>query len=241
MKIFELSPAAENRSERFEVPRPIPSFSGSMAPTFFSLAGRDTLFTVHMEASFSLPLYFSERPPKGRVFEDDCLEIFVRPQSSQESFFPAPFYYGWEIGAGGTLLEYRAGIGEEGRRIVGSGNGRAVMDGSGAKAGIEPVHGILHDTIVGTLISFDYDWKSRASFTSRIDEAKGLWTVDLSIPWSDFGLSGAPHGESWYFTVNRIDMSSVSSGGNPGLACLHDGIVEPRFHQPDLFSVLYIQ
>ena len=55
------------------------------------------------------------RPAKGRIFEDDSLSFFLRPQLSEASFFPAPFYFGWEIGMNGALLEYRAGIGRRGQ------------------------------------------------------------------------------------------------------------------------------
>ena len=104
----------------------------------------------------------------------------------------------------GALLEYRAGIGEEGRRIIGSGNGTAVIDGSGALSGVEPLHGVARENIMGTLISFDYDWKSKAVVSSKLDAAKGEWLLELTVPWADFGLEGAPHGETWYFSVNRV-------------------------------------
>lgn len=246
MPKYEIPDSASVFAGPFELFWPLTDFSGSSSATTFSLASNSTGFTVHFEATLSRPPFFRQRPPKGRVFEDDCLEIFVRPQLSRESFFPAPFYYGWEISAAGILLDYRAGVGDEGRRIIGSGSGSAVTDGSGAKPGVEPVHGVLHEDILGTLISFDYDWKSKASFISKIDEDSKTWTLDLSISWADFGLEEAPHGETWYFTVNRIDAGAAVSGAvekseNPGLACIHEGITEPRFHQPDLFPAVYIR
>jgi len=236
MQDYEIPEAENTVSGPFEVPWPFPAGTSKTPDTRFSIGSSGVAFTVHFEAELTVPPRFKNRPEKGRVFEDDCLEFFLRPQSSAESFFPAPFYYGWEIGAGGVLLDYRAGIGEEGRRIIGSGNGRDVTDGSGALPGVEPVHGILREEILGTLISFDYDWKSQAEYTSKIEG--NLWTVDLTIPWADFALDAAPRGETWYFTVNRIDVSSY---GKQALACLHEGITEPRFHQPTLFPALQIR
>ena len=135
--------------------------------------------------------------------------------------------------------------GKSARRIIGSGKGSSVADGSGAKPGQDPVHGILRENILGTLISFDYDLKSKTSFISKIDDAGKNWTLDLSISWSDFGLDEAPHGESWFFTMNRIDAGAALPGsdgktGNPGLACLHEGILELRLQQPDLFPPVQI-
>ena len=250
MSMYEIPAYGSGFAGPYELFWPLTDFSGSSPATTFTLASDPSGFTVHFEASLPGAPVFRPRPPKGRVFEDDCLEIFVRPQLSRDSFFPAPFYYGWEISAAGILLDYRAGIGDEGRRIIGSGNGFSATDGSGAKPGIEPVHGVLREDILGTLISFDYDWKSKAYHATKIDDAVKSWTLDLSIPWSDFGLDDAPHGETWYFTVNRIDAgAALHSGGgvgagksgNPGLACLHEGITEPRFHQPDLFPAVLIR
>ena len=40
-----------------------------------------------------------ETKAKGRVFEDDCLQVFLMPEQG--------WYRGWEINALGTLLEYQ--------------------------------------------------------------------------------------------------------------------------------------
>ncbi len=248
MMNYEIPARTGAVSGPYEVLCPLPLYAAS-SPTQFRLAASPHGFSVLIEAVYLVFPFFKERPPKGRVFEDDCLEFFIRPQSSKDSFFPAPFYYCWEINAGGSLLEYRAGIGEEGRRIIGSGGGEAICDGSGALPGIEPVHGILRDTVAGSLISFEYDWKSKAAYTVKIDEPNKLWLLDLFIPWADFGLDEAPHGEVWYFTVNRIEVPSQEMGGKangkaegkPGLACLHEGMTEPLFHQPNLFPPINIR
>ena len=219
----------------FSIPWPLESYSGKSQQTTFKMSyTEDSLYVLIDAVCESLPPE-SKRPQKGRVFEDDCLEVFIRPQSSAESFFPASFYYGWEVGFNGALLDYRAGIGDEGVRIIGSGFGSSVTDGSGALPGVEPVHGVLRDFICDTRISFNYDWKSKARVSSKSVD-KNVWQVSIEIPWSDFGMEKPPVDEIWYFTVNRIDVSQKNA--NPGLACLHEGITEPRFHQPALFPAL---
>lgn len=239
MKIFELSAKNTIFSEKHQIPWPLKAYESNQNPTFFYFETTSQGFILHIEAFFTKPLMYKKRPPKGRVFETDCLELFLRPALTTNSKESAPYYYGWEIAPDGCLLDYRAGVGEEGRRCIGSGSGAGPFDGSGAQEGIEPVRGLLHDTIEDCLISFDYDWKSQARLSSRIVESKNKWLLDLEIPWLDFGLTQSPRSETWTFTVNRIDVSSQPNS-NPGLACLHQNIQVPRFHQPALFCPLYI-
>ncbi len=229
------------------LPLPFPGHEGSGSETRFFLKADETGLTLVAEAEFSGVLASRDRSPKGRVFEDDCLELFLRPQISPENPFPAAFYFGWEVNPAGNLLEYRAGIGAEGERMIGNGSGLSVADGSGAKPGVEPVFGILRDEICGVKIAFDYDWHSGALIKTELlreSEGKvpGLWRLALCVPWSDFGLSGFPAGERWYFTVNRIDRSAAPGrdgpAGKPGLATLLSGTDIPAFHQPDSFMPL---
>jgi len=58
----------------------------------------DKFLYVHLWAKDSW-ITARERKPKGRVFEDDCLEVFLMPETGR--------YFGWEVNALGTLLEYR--------------------------------------------------------------------------------------------------------------------------------------
>jgi len=214
--------------QNYEIPASNTGYNGPFelfSDTNFAFNADPAGFTVRIISAYTKQTAAKIRPAKGRVFEDNSLSFFLRPQLSEESFFPAPLYYGWEIGEGGSLLEFRAGIGEEGARIIGSGNGSAVTDGSGVRSGVEPVHGISRETIFGTLISFDYDWKSKAIVSSKIDTVKGEWKLELTIPWADFGLESAPHGETWYFTINH------NEAGND----------RTQNHQVDLFSPLSIQ
>lgn len=258
MRFSEIPAVSGLVSTREALDWPFPGYQGVSAPTRFWFEGTESGFILHIEAVFVKPLVYTARPPKGRVFESDCLELFLRPartvpaeqsgrnpESGTEHcacsalLQPAPFYFGWEIAPDSCVLDYRAGIGEEGRRCIASGSGTGPLDGSGARSGVEPVCGVLHEIIGDTLISFDYDWKSGAVASSRILQDENLWKLDLAVPWSDFGLEKWPSGETWYFTVNRIDVSS-DPGGNPGLGCLHRDCTAPRFHQPDLFRELRI-
>lgn len=245
MPIHRIFTDSEEKMEPCGVPKPFEGFPGRGSQTRFSLAASSKALFVSLDADCAAPPASKKRPRKGRVFEDDCLEIFLRPQIDAENPFPASFYYGWEVNPDGALLEYRAGIGSEGVRIVGNGSGRSVLDGSGARPGVEPVFGILRDRICGTEITFDYDWHSRAAVSSRVSGGASrvaagaserlLWTVELVIPWEDFGLAEAPRGERWYFTVNRIEQCP---GENPGLSTLLEGTETPAFHQPSSFVPL---
>ena len=58
----------------------------------------DKFLYVHLWAKDSW-ITARETKPKGRVYEDDCLEVFLMPEDGR--------YWGWEVNALGTLLEYR--------------------------------------------------------------------------------------------------------------------------------------
>jgi len=60
----------------------------------------DKFLYVHLWAKDSW-ITAREKKPKGRVFDDDCLEVFLMPDQGR--------YFGWEVNALGTLLEYRVG------------------------------------------------------------------------------------------------------------------------------------
>jgi len=64
------------------------------------LAWSDKYLYVHQWAKDSW-IVAKETKAKGKVYEDDCLEIFVSPDASGS-------YFGWEINANGVLLEYLA-------------------------------------------------------------------------------------------------------------------------------------
>lgn len=245
MPIHRLFIDSEVKTEPCTVPMPFEGSQGRGSSTRFVFSASPKALFVRIEADCAVPPTAKKRPPKGRVFEDDCLEIFLRPQIDPANPFPASLYYGWEVNPEGVLLEYRAGIGSEGVRLIGSGSGRSALDGSGARPGVEPVFGILRDRICGTEITFDYDWHSRAAVTSRVSGGGELrdggapepllWTVELIIPWEDFGLDQAPRGEQWFFTVNRIEQDP---GEKPGLSTLLEGTETPAFHQPASFIPL---
>ncbi len=240
MGFYGISGGFPGKDTMQSVPRPFAGFEGSGSRTRFLLGAEKAGLRLVMEAECTRGPVYRERPAKGRVFEDDCLELFLRPQSAPEKPALAPYYFGWEINPAGALLEYRAGIGTEGERMIGSGSGRSICDGSGAKPGVEPVFGILRDEICGTRIAFDYDWHSGALVSTEIKKAAGegqptLWTVNLFVPWADFGFQAVPRGERWSFTVNRIERAE---SGAPGLATLVSGTGIPAFHQPEHFAGL---
>jgi len=67
-------------------------------------AWTDRFLYVHLWAKDSW-VVAHETKAKGPVYQDDCLEVFLSPEPGR--------YFGWEINALGTLLDYRvAGWGE---------------------------------------------------------------------------------------------------------------------------------
>jgi hypothetical protein len=58
----------------------------------------DKFLYVHLWAKDSW-IVGREAKPKGRVYEDDCLEVYLMPEPAR--------YWGWEVNPLGTLLDYR--------------------------------------------------------------------------------------------------------------------------------------
>lgn len=61
-------------------------------------AWTDKFLYVHLWAKDSW-IVAQETRPKGAVYRDDCLEVFLQPEEDR--------YWGWEVNALGTLLEYK--------------------------------------------------------------------------------------------------------------------------------------
>jgi hypothetical protein len=61
-------------------------------------AWSDRFLYLHLWAKDSW-IVATETKPKGRVYQDDCLEVFLMPESDR--------YWGWEVNPLGTLLDYR--------------------------------------------------------------------------------------------------------------------------------------
>ncbi len=170
--------------------------------------------------------------PKSWVFNHHCLEVFIQPEGS-------PFYYGWEIDAAGSCLDYRVAV-EEG-----------LLEATCTSL-TNPASGILKQEIGGQGLFFDYGWESHASWKIEVEDE--FWYLELFIPWTDFGLANTiensvtpAEGSLWRGTINRI--IPLSAGGRPlppdgesGRQALQslldfDGAeVVPRFHQPQLFA-----
>ncbi|MCR4940373.1 MAG: hypothetical protein K5930_09755 [Treponemataceae bacterium] len=166
---------------------------------------------------------------KSKVFEDDCLELFISPEDS--------IYYAWEINPNGACLDYRVFTGD---RAQASENSKKYDGG-------EKIYGSLTDTVAGLPLLFDYDWKSNA--VRRIEIEDGFWYMELFIPWGDMGLSQAPEaGRTWYGTVNRVDAGARSRAvagekrsENCGFSCLIEDTDLVSFHQPKKFAAFHFE
>lgn len=236
---------SDKKMQRYEVPGleldfvPGQEFGRKEFTGAFVAGGKDGL-AISFCAEFpgarnSPPASFevdSAPNPKSWVFNHNCLELFVQPEGSD-------FYYGWEIDAAGSCLDYRVAVGE--------GKLAATCDCLS-----DPAAGVLMQEIGGQKLFFDYDWKSHASW--RMEVADEFWYLELFIPWTDFGLANTiensvtpAEGSLWRGTINRI--IPLSAGGRPlppdgesGRQALQslldfDGAeVVPRFHQPQLFA-----
>lgn len=180
-------------------------------------------------ASFSSD---SNPQPKSWVFNRHCLEVFLQPEGS-------PFYYGWEIDATGSCLDYRVAVQE------------GLLEATCSSL-TNPASGVLMQEIGGQKLFFDYDWKSNASWKMEVEEE--FWYLELFIPWTDFGLANTienpvtpADGSLWRGTINRIipvtgSGSPVSAEGESEKQALQslldfDGVeLVARFHQPQLFA-----
>lgn len=156
------------------------------------------------------------RGPKSHVFNDDCYELFVKPENSD-------FYYGWEINAAGSCLNYRVALKQ------------GILTPTTSDT-TDPLSGVVETEIAGKILTFDYNWQSQASWRIQVEDE--FLYLELFIPWSDFGLTEPPAENSvWQGTVNRIiPVSGTSRQALQSLLDFDEKNVIPRFHQPDLFA-----
>lgn len=77
---------------------PFPTFRHERQFTEVRAGWTERFLYVHLWAKDSW-IVARHTKPKSAVYEDDCLEFFVRPAQGP--------YWGWEVNALGTLLEYR--------------------------------------------------------------------------------------------------------------------------------------
>lgn len=200
---------------------------------------------------------------KTKVYEDDCLELFIMPVTQERSVAQesgtsnvsksaknsaatsAPsVYYAWEINPNNACLDYRVFTGELAHKTLEQ--ARAQKDFE-VYAGDEKISGFHQDTIDGLPLLFDYSWKSHA--VRRINIEDDFWYLELFIPWSDLGLTEPPApGTTWYGTINRLDagarsraVSGEKRSENPGLLCLLDETDLPSFHQPKKFAAFHFE
>ncbi len=157
--------------------------------------------------------------PKSRVYEDDCIELYLRPADSDT-------YYGFELNPKGTLLDYRACPAPD---IPASWN---LPDNA------ETVHAAIAEKPV----TFDYNYKTGAIIHTEIEDE--FWYTELFIPWTSLNRNEPPAaGETWTGTINRIDITgtakragSKKSAPHAGYQTLISGTDWAQFHQPDYFA-----
>ncbi len=192
-----------------------------------------TLFTVAFMAAGSDGLgisFCAEVPhdritaqhtePKSRVFEDDCMELFIRTGNDT--------YYGFEFNPKGALLDYRACPGE--------------TVPADWQLTTEQTEAVVHATIAEKPIAFDYSYQTGAVITTEIEDE--FWYTELFIPWSALHRTEPPaEGETWTGTINRIDITgtarragSKKSAPHAGYQSLISGTDWAQFHQPDYFA-----
>lgn len=168
---------------------------------------------------------------KMRVFEDDCLEFFIRPEA-------ADIYYGFEFNSKGFLLDYRSGIGEKGKQLIldsiDEKEEKRVQDTDAI------ISGCSEAKSGDKILFFDYSWKSNALITNDIEDE--FWYAELFIPWGDFGLKDFDYTsldkKTWTFTCNRIDNPG---NGIQGYQTLLASSEKVSFHQPELFAKALFQ
>ena len=84
-----------------ELSYPWPSRNFERQLTEVRAAWTDKFLYLHLWAKDSW-VTAQETKPKGRVYDDDCLEVFLQLDEGR--------YWGWEVNALGTLLEYRVNV-----------------------------------------------------------------------------------------------------------------------------------
>ena len=78
------------------------------------------------------------------------------------------------------------------------------------------------------------EWNSEGVKTAaQIDEANGLWTIEMMIPWSDLGRTSAPKpGDIWMFNHNRFRYAER------GWSDFCSSSPEAAYQAPDKFGYL---
>jgi hypothetical protein len=93
-----------------------------------------------------------------------------------------------------------------------------------------------YTTRIGPPLDFDYGWESRAELAVAVYPGDA-WTLELRLPWSDFGLAGPPTaGSRWGLALNRV---ALDAAGAPSYSSWAPFPAEPAsFHQPARFGSL---
>ncbi len=239
-----------------ELEYPWKNFCGRMLFTgAFVAGGKDGLAVSFCAEVPHNKLVARRTENKTKVYEDDCLELFIMPvapgvaavcgtNAPQTAATPGSVYYAWEINPNGACLDYRVFTGDTANKVLEEARTQKDFE---VYAGDEKISGFHQDTIDGLPLLFDYSWKSNA--VRRIETEDDFWYLELFIPWKDFGLSQMPApGTTWYGTINRVDagarsraVSGEKRSENPGLLCLLDETDLPSFHQPKKFAAFHFE
>ncbi len=212
-----------------------PKYAGrSLFTGVFVAAGSDGLgFSFAAEIPHNKVI--AERTePHTRVFDEDCLEVFIQPAGSDT-------YYCWEINPNGACLDYCVDFGPAVEALAGTTEEEhAAFKAKSTYTGQESVRGRLYDFVAEKPLFFDYDRIPKAKWVQSIDDE--FWYLELFVPYTSLGLSEPPKsGDIWKATFNRIDAPRTKPGQKkdnprPGLASLLEDTDWPRFHQPEHFA-----
>lgn len=231
-----------------------PKYAGrSLFTGVFAAAGSDGLgFSFAAEIPHNKVI--AERTePHTRVFDEDCLEVFIQPSAPKT--IPAPqtespqtdkqncTYYCWEINPNGACLDYCVDYGPAVDALAGTTEEEhAAFKAKSSYTGQESVRGKLYDFVAEKPLFFDYDRIPKAKWVQSVDDE--FWYLELFVPYSSLGLSEPPKaGDIWKATFNRIDAPRTKPGQKkdnpkPGLASLLEDTNWPKFHQPEHFAEL---
>ncbi len=138
------------------------------------------------------------RAHDDRVFEDDCVQVFVAPEDLRKTKQASINFGGYE-GAYGTWFADISAYYE------------FTVNGQGS---ITEARNDVRD--------WDAPW------TARVSRTKGSWTAEIAIPFASLGITAPPDGALWGFNIFRLrhpDMSAWEASGFGGYTPLSLGAI----------------
>lgn len=178
---------------------------------------------------------------KTKVFEDDCVELFLMPQNSKE-------YFCWEINPLGKCLDYKVLTDISNKTLLkhnlseGTNKHSSTNVLSNNDNSSEIINSYVLDVVAEKQLLFEYNWKSNGIWKNYIEDE--FWYLEIFIPWEDFGLKTPPEkNDKWKGTLNRIDITGAKKRKGKKTTAIHNGLLTliddtpyPQFHQPDHFA-----